>query len=576
MTDTDTTEIILRKQNERLRIISKAAGHLLASDNPDTMVSDLFRQVSEHLNVDTYFNFMVGPEGDVLHLDSCGGIPPEVARSIDCLSFGEAVCGNVALYQKPIIASYIQESDDPKVQLVKSLGLRAYACNPLIAGGRLLGTLSFATRTRDSFSEDELDFLRTICHYVSLAKERTIISDRLKKANEALLDVNRKKDEFLANMSHEIRTPMNAVIGLSHILSLSRPLTERQRECLSTLQVSAQSLLSLINDLLDIAKIESKNVQLESHPFNLQDLLNDVISINTVRADEKQISLTGQYEVDLPEEFIGDSNRLKQVLMNLISNAIKFTDQGLVAIKASAKNWRGSLCEVEISISDSGIGIPANKLESIFSKFSQADSSITRKYGGTGLGLPIAKTLIELMGGTITVSSDIGKGSTFRILLPLAFTENKRSEKLSPALNQEPLASVEDQAPYVLLVEDSPPNVFVATIILENLGYRFEVANNGEDALEKIKKRQFDIILMDVQMPGMDGFSTTQHIRKHESENGGGRMPIIGVTAYALSGDKEKCLRAGMDDYLSKPFNPDVLENKIKNFLEKPSMRVAG
>lgn len=566
----NNTEETLRKQNERLQILSKASEHLLANGNPDTMMSDLFRQVSEHLNVDAYFNFMVSPDEKTLVLDSCAGIPVEVARNINCLNFGDAICGNVALLRKSIIATHIQSSNEPMVQLVKGLGMRAYACNPLMAGDRLLGTLSFATRYRDTFNEDELEFIRTICHYASLAKERILILKQLQNANDALLISDRRKDEFLANMSHEIRTPMNAVIGLSHILSLSKPLSERQRECISTLQVSAQSLLGLINDLLDITKIESSNMQLEKHVFSLRALLDDVITINTVRADEKEISLTCHYDSSLPEVFLGDSNRLKQVLMNLISNAIKFTDQGLVAIKASANAIEGDICQVEIKISDSGIGIPADKRESIFSKFSQADSSITRKYGGTGLGLPIAKTLVELMGGTISLDSDIGKGSTFIIRLPITVSDGVSEEKKDEQLIKPQATAFDNDTPCVLLVEDSPPNVFVASIILENLGYRFEVANNGEEALEKIHRKTFDIILMDVQMPGLDGFSTTQLIRQHEAEKKIRHTPIIGVTAYALSGDKEKCLRVGMNDYLSKPFNPDVLEVKIKHFLEKP------
>lgn len=563
-----STEDTLRKQNERLQILSSAAASLLSNENSDTMMSNLFRQVSDHLNVDAYFNFMVAHDGKTLLLDSCAGIPTDIARTISCLNFGDAICGNVALGRKAIIATHIQKSQDPQVQLVKSLGMRAYACNPLMAGDRMLGTLSFATRFRDTFTEDELEFMRTICHYASLAKERIATLKHAQNANDALLIADRRKDEFLANMSHEIRTPMNAVIGLSHILSLSKPLTERQRECISTLQVSAQSLLGLINDLLDITKIESTGVQFEKHRFSLRALLDDIVTINTVRANEKQISLSCQFDEAVPRMFIGDSNRLKQVLMNLVSNAIKFTDQGLVAIKASSTPVQDGMCTVEITVSDSGIGVESDKQESIFSKFSQADSSITRKYGGTGLGLPIAKTLVELMGGSIALQSTVGKGSTFIISLPLATAEDDLEDKIEfPALLQKELPR-EDDTPKVLLVEDSPPNVFVASIILENLGYRFEVAINGEEALEKVKARPFDLILMDVQMPGLDGFSATQLIRAHEAENGMKRVPIIGVTAYALSGDKDKCLKSGMDDYLSKPFNPDILEMKIKYFLE--------
>ncbi len=566
------TEVELRRQNTRLEIISRAAEHLLASNNPDTMVNELFKEVGAHLGIDTYFNFMVNAAGDALMLDSYSGIPADVAATLNRLEFGQALCGVAALNVEPVVATYIQQSDDPRAALVKSFGIRAYACNPLVSSGRLLGTLSFAARDRDLFEEDELEFLRTICHYVALAKEKEDMLQKAQSTAVALVEANRRKDDFLANMSHEIRTPMNAVLGLANILKRSQPLTERQEEYISTLLVSAQSLLVLINDLLDIAKIESESVQLESMSFNLRELLEEVAAISSVKASEKGIRLSGTYDERLREHFLGDPTRLKQILINLVTNAIKFTDEGSVAIELTRADEGKDRTLVNISIIDTGIGIDPAMLTGIFNKFSQGDSSITRRYGGTGLGLAITKSLVGLMQGEIFVTSEPGEGSVFSVKIPLLhdMPQNARQlAELPPKLNEQMMLL--EIAPLILLVEDNQPNVIVASTLLETLGYRYEVAEDGEEALKKIRETHFDMVLMDVQMPGMDGFSTTRRIRAEEKKQNKPPVPIIGVTAHAMDSDKEKCLKAGMNDYLSKPFRLEELERKMAGLL----MRVA-
>jgi CheY-like chemotaxis protein len=379
-----------------------------------------------------------------------------------------------------------------------------------------------------------------------------------KKAEQASL----AKSDFLANMSHEIRTPMNAIVGLTSILSTHKISPERQRECLNTLRLSAESLMDIINNLLDISKIENESVELENIPFDLCMLLHEVISIMNVKAVEKNITLNFEFNAQLNGEFLGDPTRLKQILMNLLGNAIKFTGKGVVTLRAAPEPANEGHTMINFSVVDTGIGIHQNKLNLLFNKFSQADSTITRQYGGTGLGLAITKKLVELMNGEINVASEIGKGSIFTARIP--YTKHIKTESITSSdIQLGGVTGSTSRTQHILLVEDSPANVLVATSMLENLGYKFDIAKDGEEAIEKYKSGKFDLLLMDVQMPRMDGYSATRLIRQHESQNSILRTPIIGVTAHAFSDDREKCIHSGMDDYLSKPFVQAELNQKI-------------
>jgi CheY-like chemotaxis protein len=357
-------------------------------------------------------------------------------------------------------------------------------------------------------------------------------------------------------MSHEIRTPMNAVVGLANILIQSSPLTPKQREYLATLQMSADALLNLINDLLDISKIESGNVELERVPFSLLNVVEDAIQLAQVRAREKGLRILLELgDAKLKRRHhLGDPTRLRQVLLNLCSNAIKFTEKGQVVLSLNFRSMDKGFDELMIAVRDTGIGIPPNKFDSIFDKFVQADSSITRKYGGTGLGLAITKTLTELMGGKIKVESSLGEGSTFTITLPLMLAVSEEEEE-AMELNA--------PRPRVLLVEDHAPNVLVAQTFLEEFGYEVEVVSDGLAAVDRVKSERFATVLMDVQMPRMNGYDATRLIREEERVSGRRRQTIIGMTAHALIGDRERCIQAGMDDYITKPFRPEDLQQKL-------------
>ena len=386
------------------------------------------------------------------------------------------------------------------------------------------------------------------------------------KANEARVvadSANLVKSEFLANMSHEIRTPMGAVIGLADILALSRPLTDRQAEYISTLRISATSLLALINDLLDISKIESRSVELENVPFSLGKVMGEVVSMMSIRANEKKLAFTVEDRSASGARFMGDPMRLRQILLNLCGNAIKFTEEGSVRVTLSSQLIEGEKFELAIAVADTGIGIAAEKLASVFDRFVQADTSMSRRYGGTGLGLTISKTLVELMGGTVAVESIAGKGSTFTLRVPLQLVPASHPER-SARKNEEPAVAPEAR---VLLVEDHEPNILVESTYLEMMGIACDVARDGLQAMEKFALRKYDLILLDVQMPSMDGLEVTRRIRAQEKLKHLPRTPIIGMTAYALAGDRQRCLDVGMDEYISKPFDPGDLKAKVLAFV---------
>ncbi|ESQ83484.1 hypothetical protein AEAC466_12475 [Asticcacaulis sp. AC466] len=392
------------------------------------------------------------------------------------------------------------------------------------------------------------------------------------QAQEALLEArnaaeaaNIAKTEFLANMSHEIRTPMNAIIGLTTLLAKSQPLSPRQAEYLRTLSSSADSLLALINDLLDIAKIEARTVELEHIPFSLTRLLQEVTSMMAVQVREKGLTFTAEGECVEERVFMGDPTRLRQIIVNLCSNAIKFTDTGTVHVAITCEAGDSADSEyVTLSVRDSGIGIPPEKLDTIFQKFVQADTSINRKYGGTGLGLTITKTLTEIMGGAISVESEVGMGSTFEVRIPLKVATGDQVARTEYSLPAMLSSTVEASLqPKVLLVEDYEPNIVVASAFLEDFGYSIDVAHNGIEAFEKIKMGSYVAVLMDVQMHGMNGLDATRLIREWEAAQGRAPLRIIGMTAHALAGDRERCLSVGMDDYIAKPFRPEALRQKI-------------
>ena len=386
--------------------------------------------------------------------------------------------------------------------------------------------------------------------------ERERIEAALALARDEALEASQLKSEFLANISHEIRTPMNGVIGMTSLLA-AQDLTPEQRGYVATIRQSGETLLALLNDLLDLSKIEAGHLELEAQWFDWPQSIQDVANLFAPQAREKGLALATTLPADFPEQGHGDATRIRQILSNLISNAVKFTEAGRIDIVASATPHGADRHRVQIVVRDTGIGIPADLQETLFEPFRQADASTTRRYGGTGLGLSISKRLAEHMHGTLTVESTPGVGSSFTLSLTLA---TRKAPAHRPAAAP-PSAANTSRNLRILLVEDNLINQHVARQLLQHLGLAVDLAENGHEALDAVAATTYDLVLMDMQMPEMDGIEATRRIRAHRSLP---QQPIIvAMTANASEADRERCRAAGMDGFVAKPIQLEDLEHVL-------------
>ncbi len=413
------------------------------------------------------------------------------------------------------------------------------------------------------FSKEELK-ARVQLH---ISLKRTF--DELTRTKKEAIAATEAKALFLANMSHEIRTPMNGIVGMVDILKQT-DLTPVQDEYLSIIESSGENLLTIINDILDYSKIEAGGIELEHIPFKLNFELNSVVNMLKIMADKKGLFLKLDIDEMTPDVLVGDPVRLKQIIINLVNNAIKFTEKGGVSISVEPQKLNGkNAVIIQFKISDTGIGISEEGKNRLFQSFSQVDKSTTRKFGGTGLGLAISKSLSEMMGGEIGVESVVGKGSTFWFTASFEMTsEEKFLESIQKNFYQNDSENSFVKHLYILLAEDNKINQKVASVILNKMGHTLDIVNNGKEALERFEQNIYDLIFMDIQMPEMDGMEATKLIREFENrENRTKKIPIIAMTANTMEGDREKYLQIGMNDYVSKPFKSEELISIFNNYI---------
>ncbi|HEU4687217.1 MAG TPA: response regulator, partial [Vicinamibacterales bacterium] len=543
----------LDKAAERQSLLWDAAAIMLSTDDPDRMVRGLFEKVSAHLGTDAYFNFLVNAAGDALHLMSCAGIPEETARTIQRLDFGQAVCGTVAVQRRPIVATHIQDSDDPKVQLVKSFGIRSYACNPLLAENRLIGTLSFASRTKDSFEPEEVAFIETLCQYITMAYERLRLLERLR-------DGDRRKDEFIAMLAHELRNPLFPVRNALQLLRLSDGKADVIETARGVMERQVAQMVRLVDDLLDVARITRGKLELKRERVELAALVRQAVETSRPLIEQ----MAHELEILLPDEPVqldADAVRVTQILLNLLNNAAKYTEPGgHIALTATCESG-----DIVISVRDTGIGIPADKLPHIFEIFAQVEPPLDRSQGGLGLGLTLVKRLAELHGGSVEARSyGSGRGSTFTVRLPIARGD------AAPVDGSALRAPASTSGHRILIVDDNRDGANSLAMVLRMLGNQVFITYDGIAALQAAEAYRPGLVLLDIGLPRMNGHEVCRSIR---GSPWGADMILVAVTGWGQEEDRRQSLDVGFDYHLVKPVNPADLE---KILADEPRLRLAG
>jgi PAS domain S-box-containing protein len=584
ITDRKQAESALHQRNERLKLLYEATSGLLSADQPLTLLDDLFKKLATHLDLHCYLSFLVESveQKTILRLIAHSGISDTDAQTLQNLEAERSLCGLAITENHPVILPQVQQSTHPRAALIQRLGITAYAGYPLVVRGRLLGALSFGSRTRTQFTDGELNLLQATADQVAVALERSNLLASLQQQTEQLTQANRVKDEFLAVLSHELRTPLNPILGWARLLQSRKHDEATVTRALEIIERNAKIQTQLIEDLLDVSRILQGKLSLNVAPVDLVPMIEAALETVRLAAEAKGIVLqflmtpfeAESFETSAPQlsKFLvlGDAGRLQQVVWNLLSNAVKFTPTGgevttelsrveeeSAALKPTedTKTQR-SLPYIQIAVRDTGKGINPNFLPYVFDYFRQADGSTTRTFGGLGLGLAIVRHLVELHGGTIeAASAGENQGATFTVKLPLfqADRHPQYSQVPSPPLPlTAPLNGVK-----VLLVDDDQDALDFATFLLEQSGATVTATISAQAALEVLSHSQPDVLISDIAMPDQDGYMLLRQVRQLTAPHQ--QIPAIALTAYAREEDSRHAYDVGFQKHLAKPIEPTVL-----------------
>ncbi len=551
-----------RQAEQRFRLLYDTTSDLLATEQPLTLMHNLFAKLSAQLELDCYYNYMVKEKDNcqILHLSNYEGISDAEAQSLEWIELGQYLCGLVAQKRQQIVFDQTQLSSHPNAQLVCAVGITAYAGQPLIVHGRLLGTLSFASRTRNHFTPGEINLLQSTCDQMAIALERTNLITSIQQQAEQLQRANQLKDEFLAVLSHELRSPLNPILGWARLLQTGKLNAERQADALATIERNAKLQSQLIEDLLDISRIMQGKLSLTVAPINLTFVISSALETVRLAASAKNIKIV----LDLDNTIApisGDAVRLQQVVWNLLTNAVKFTPHsGQVTIGLRQVDRLA-----QIRVIDTGKGIAPNFLPHVFEYFRQEDGSTTRRFGGLGLGLAIVRQIVEMHGGTVKAESKgENQGATFIVQLPL-------TPQAVPLVPEPTIVPADTAAPLdniqILLVDDDFDTREFQAFLLEQSGAKVTAVASGLEALQTLEQLIPDVLVSDVGMADMDGYMLMQLLRARPP-NQGGAIPAIALTAYAAEVDRLRAIEAGFQAFVTKPVEAETLVKTLITLLD--------
>lgn len=543
----ERAEVALQASNDRLRFLSEMANRLLLGERPKELLHSLYRDLSAHLHLEVYFNYLLASDGRTLRLEAYSGIDAAKAASLQSVEVGESLAGTVALTRRPLIAEKVQESDDPALSTVRGMGITTHACFPLVAQDRLLGTLSFGTRQRDAFAPDDIAVMQVVCDQVAVSLDRARLIEELSRTNRDLADADRKKDEFLAMLAHELRNPMAPIVNAVHLLRLPQATGPVVQRSLDAIDRQVGHMVRLVDDLLDLSRINTGKVELRKERVALGTIIDHAVQTSAPLMQKNQ----HEFVLSMPAEeirLIADRTRLTQVVANLLNNAAKYSPPGGRIDLSCAR--AGS--EVMITVRDRGIGIRPEMLDSVFGLFVQSDRTPDRSQGGLGIGLTLVKSLVEMHGGTVSAHSEgLGHGSEFVVRLPII--ESRTIPPPPPAPVNAPEATTGLR---IMVVEDNPDVRDTMRDFLQLSGHDVTVAEDGPSAVDALIARRPEVALIDIGLPGLDGYQVLQAIRER-----GEKLPtiFIALTGYGRPQDRQRAFDAGFHDHLVKPVDSDAL-----------------